>query len=93
MAQEKGNEFVRMAAHHGPVRITIPANVAFNFDRFTKMLGGIAERLGCRPCLSGAACLFVLERDYVVNPELGIEAVHNSDPLPILPGGSFGIKG
>ena len=52
-----------------PVRLVIPAKVAFNLDEFTKVVGNLAERLGCKPCLSGRACLFLLERDFVVNPE------------------------
>jgi hypothetical protein len=52
----------------GPVRVVIPASVAFDLGKFTKALGNLAERLGCRPCLSGADCTFIFERDFVVDP-------------------------
>lgn len=51
-----------------PVRITLPAEVAFDLGKLGKVLGSLAERLGCRACLSGADCTFRLERDFVVNP-------------------------
>jgi hypothetical protein len=52
-----------------PIRVILPAKVAYNIDHLTKAIANLAERLGCRPCLSGRDCTFVLERDYVVNPE------------------------
>jgi hypothetical protein len=71
--------------YDGVVRITIPAGVAYDLDRFTKLMTGIAERLGCRPCFSGAACLFITERNFVVDPQLGIHGIGDSDPMPALP--------
>lgn len=50
------------------VRIVLPAKVAFNLPELTNALKNIAERLGCKACLSGADCLFTLERDFVVDP-------------------------
>ena len=59
-----------------PVRVVIPASVAFNLDRFQKTFQNLAERLGHPECMSGRNCLFALERDFVVNPEnLRIESV------------------
>jgi hypothetical protein len=57
------------------IRVTVPAKVAFNLDEFQKLVGGLAERLGCLPCLSGAACFFDFERSFVVNPEGELEAI------------------
>ena len=51
------------------VRVVIPASVAFNIDQFTQVVQNLAERLGCKPCLSGRACFFLFERDFVVNPQ------------------------
>lgn len=66
-------------ARRGPaIRVTIPAKTAYDLKSFQKVLGTLAERLGCRPCLSGVDCLFQLERDFVVNPE--------SQELESLPG-------
>ena len=59
-----------------PVRIVIPADVAFDLGKFQKVLGNLAERLGCRACLSGADCTFRLERDFLINPKtLGVESL------------------
>lgn len=59
-----------------PVRITIPAAVAFDIGKLQKSLVGIAERLGCRSCFSGSDCTFILERNFVIDPEtLGVRSV------------------
>jgi hypothetical protein len=50
------------------VRVVIPASVAYDLGKFQKSLVNLAERLGCRPCLSGADCTFQIERDFVINP-------------------------
>lgn len=57
------------------VRISLPASVAYDMGALQKTLVGIAERLGCRPCFSGADCLFRLERDFVVDPAGQIQAI------------------
>ena len=51
------------------IRITVPANVANDLTLFTNMLKELGGRIGCKPCISGAACFFDNERDFVVNPE------------------------
>jgi hypothetical protein len=51
------------------IRVTIPAKAAYDLKVFQKVLGSLAERLGCRPCLSGADCFFQMEKDFVVNPQ------------------------
>jgi hypothetical protein len=50
------------------VRIVIPASAANNLESLQKVIVNVAERLGCRPCFSGADCLFMNERDFVVDP-------------------------
>ena len=56
-----------MATISGTIRVAIPAKVAANIKTLKSTLETIAERLGCRPCFSGADCFFELERNYVVN--------------------------
>lgn len=51
----------------GAIRISIPASVAGNLKTLQSSLVNIAERLGCKPCFSGADCFFQLERDWVIN--------------------------
>jgi len=62
------------------VRVTVPAEVAYNLDKFQKFTRELAERLGCKPCLSGAACFLVLEQNLVVSPAGKIEAGPTPDP-------------
>lgn len=70
----------------GPVRITVPASVAFNIDALTKSFDRIAERLGCRACFSGADCTFSLARDYAVDASLKLRPVAApQDPIPSVP--------
>ena len=51
------------------IRITVPAKVANDLNLFTNMLKELGDRIGCKPCISGSACFFDNERDFVVNPE------------------------
>jgi hypothetical protein len=68
---------------HGPVRISLPAKIAYNPDALKKTIGGLLEQLGCPRCFSGADCHFTFERDYVVNPQGVLAAVElNPQPLP-----------
>ena len=61
-----------MPKHQGTIRITVPVSVGYNLKNFQKSLGALAERLGCKPCLSGADCIFQFERDYVINEKLAV---------------------
>jgi hypothetical protein len=58
-----------MAKVSGPVRITVPASVAFNIEKMQKLVQSIGERLGCTGCISGADCVLQLERDWMVDPQ------------------------
>jgi hypothetical protein len=51
-----------------PVRVSLPARAAYDIEAFNKVVVSLAGRLGCDHCLSGAACFFELERDFVVDP-------------------------
>lgn len=63
------------------VRVSVPAKVAFDLGEFTKMVEGLAERLGCLPCLSGAACFFDLERFYGVDPAGKVQPIEAVGPM------------
>lgn len=76
MAQASASAKV-VRARGGAVRVVVPADVVFNLDKFGASMRSLAERLGCLPCLSGATCQFVLERDFVVNPAGKVEAGPN----------------
>jgi hypothetical protein len=51
----------------GPIRMTIPAAVAYNPDGLKKSLAQLAERIGCGRCFSGADCRISTERDFVLD--------------------------
>jgi|GEM_PF-1217045 len=65
------------------VRLSIPVHVAADLGKFQSTLKGLAERLGCENCFSGANCLFELERNFLVNENLDVVPNHNfGDPNP-----------
>jgi hypothetical protein len=60
----------------GPIRVTIPAKVAYNPDALKKSIAQLVERLGCPKCFSGADCLFEMERRFVLTTKI------EPDPVP-----------
>jgi hypothetical protein len=52
----------------GPVRISLPAKVAYDPKALKNSIKDIVERIGCPRCFSGADCFFQNERDFVINP-------------------------
>jgi hypothetical protein len=67
--EQKTEVFSRGGLSSNAIRITVPANVANDLNLFTSMLKDLGDRIGCKPCISGAACFFDNERDFVVNPQ------------------------
>ncbi len=63
----------------GPVRISLPASVAYNADALKQTIGSLVERVGCRTCFSGADCHFSLERSLSVDQHGAL----SSDPVPL----------
>lgn len=66
---QKFEALSHLALKSNVIRVTVPARVANDFDLFTKMLAELGDRIGCKQCISGAACFFENERDFVINPE------------------------
>src|SRR5438552_9025918 len=56
----------------GPVRVTMPAAVAYDLKAFQQGIAALVERLGCRTCFSGADCTFLTERDWVISDKLEV---------------------
>jgi hypothetical protein len=54
----------------GPVRITLPASIAYDPNALKKGIASIVERLGCPRCFSGADCFFQMERQFVLDPKV-----------------------
>lgn len=59
----------------GTVRLSVPANVAADLGSFRKAVTGLAERLGCKPCVSGRDCLFQIQTDFLADERLEVRAV------------------
>jgi hypothetical protein len=50
------------------VTVHIPVEVTYDLGKFQKVIESLGGRLGCGPCISGAACNFELITDYLVDP-------------------------
>lgn len=51
------------------VRIYVPRDVAFNFEKITKVTKNVLGRLGCDECHSGRILDFIIMEDFLVNPK------------------------
>jgi hypothetical protein len=51
-----------------PIRVSVPATVAFNPKAFKTSVATLMERLGCGKCFSGFDCHFQLQREYAIDP-------------------------
>lgn len=69
MGNVKGDIDMQRVATTGPVRVTVPAKVAFDIEALFDVQRSIFERLGHPACYSGADIRFMLERDFLVNME------------------------
>lgn len=69
MGHDGKNVDMRRATTTGPVRVTIPAKVAFDIDALFEVQRSVFERLGHPACYSGADIRFMLERDFLVDME------------------------
>lgn len=54
------------------VQVTLPAEVAFDLDRFTKVQRDILGKLGCMACCSGWDIRYDIQRRFVVDAELNV---------------------
>lgn len=86
---ERSDQMIRPTIR--PVRLTLPASVAYDLSSLQKGLTILAERLGCPTCFSGADCTFTLERDFIINERLELNPVVGAfdswrtlpqDPIP-----------
>ena len=73
---------IKKTARRGPVRITLPASVAYDPKALKKSIANIVERLGCPKCFSGADCFFTNERDLVVDSKLAVAPAMGRTPEP-----------
>jgi hypothetical protein len=54
------------------VHVTLPAEVAFDLDRFGKVQRDILGKLGCMACCSGWDIRYDIQRQFVVDAELNV---------------------
>jgi len=54
------------------VHVTLPAEVAFDLDRFSKVQRDILGKLGCMACCSGWDIRYDIQRRFVVDAELNV---------------------
>jgi hypothetical protein len=72
---------VALVRDSGAIRVTLPAEVAFNLDKFNAAVKNLAERIGHPMCISGQDIRFLLEREFAVNPQtLAVDALHELAP-------------
>jgi len=61
-------------AQNRVVRVSIPADVAGNLDRFQRVQKDILGKLGCLACCSGWDIRWDLFTDFQVDKNLGVKA-------------------
>jgi hypothetical protein len=66
MASKEKQNVSRVA---GPVRIVIPAKVAYDIGAIHKVVDNIVNELGCSTCFSGADCHIEIVKNWLVDPE------------------------
>jgi len=57
------------------VRVTLPREVAYDLDRFTKIQKDILGKLGCLACCSGFDIRWDFEQRFVVDAKLNVQSV------------------
>jgi hypothetical protein len=56
-----------------PIRVSLPADVAYDFNKFQKVQKDILGRLGCLACCSGWDIRWDIFRDFRVDEKLNVE--------------------
>jgi hypothetical protein len=74
---------VQQVRSGGPVRISLPAKVAYNKDALKETIVSVVEQLGCPRCFSGHDCQFSLERNLSVDAD-GKVSGGGESPIPAM---------
>lgn len=64
---------VREEASTQVVHVSLPADVIFDMDRFSKVQKDVLGRLGCQACCSGWDIRWEVERQFIVDQDLNIQ--------------------
>jgi len=62
------NELKTRSTASGPIRVTLPLSVAYDLEKFQRVLANIANLTGCTGCTSGVDITFLNAREFVVDP-------------------------
>lgn len=65
-------ELMNQATAARVVHVSIPASVAYDFEKITKVQKSILGKLGCMACCSGFDIRWILENRFVVDEKLNI---------------------
>ncbi|HVT11296.1 MAG TPA: hypothetical protein VHE55_03440 [Fimbriimonadaceae bacterium] len=60
---------------HSPVRVTIPASVAYHLPSLQNGIANIMNHLGCGTCCSGIDVSYMTEREFVLNEKLEVSSL------------------
>lgn len=58
----------RLGVTAAPIRVSLPASVAYDLDKLTRVLANIAKAGGHTGCTSGRDLLFEQISEFVINP-------------------------
>ena len=57
------------------VKVSVPAEVAYDLDQFQRVQETILDRLGCPACTSGWDIRWDLQRNFLVDEKLNVREV------------------
>lgn len=57
------------------VKVTIPASVAYDFDKISKVTKDVLGKLGCAPCHSGHDIRFIIEDRFQADEKLNVISI------------------
>jgi hypothetical protein len=72
MLQLKKPTIMKDAKPLRTVHVTIPASVAYDFEKITKVTKNILGKLGCTACHSGHDIRFIIEDKFHVDEKLNV---------------------
>lgn len=67
-----GNDNLAMLNTDRTVHVTLPAEIAFDLDRFHEAQKGILGKLGCMACCSGWDIRYDIQRSFVIDANLEV---------------------
>lgn len=71
----------------GPIRISMPASIAYDLLSFQNSIASVQKYLGCPTCCSGHDITFGMEREFVLNEKQELRAsgstqIATHEPIP-----------